>query len=75
MVAQRTITPAVVVNSESVVQEAVRLLATKRTAQRWICEACGMIHTGTAPAACESCGKATALVQRAELHRELNSRW
>lgn len=74
MIAQRTGTP-VVQNGQAAVQEAMRLLATGTTAQRWVCEICGMIHTGTAPIECDSCGATTALIQQAELHREMNSHW
>ena len=76
MIAQRTITiTSVVQNSQDAVQEAMRLLVTRTTAQRWVCEVCGMVHTGAAPKECDSCGATTALVQQAELHREMNSRW
>jgi rubrerythrin len=76
MIAQRTITTtSVVQNSQTAVQEAMRLLVTRTTAQRWVCEVCGMVHTGTTPHECDSCGTTTALVQQAELHREMNSRW
>jgi rubrerythrin len=76
MIAQRTITTtSVVQNSQAAVQEAMRLLVTRTTPQRWVCEVCGMVHTGAAPHECDSCGTTTALVQQAELHREMNSRW
>ena len=75
MIAQKTGTTAVVQNCHAAVQEAMRLLATRTTAQRWVCEVCGMVHTGAAPKECDSCGATTALVQQAELHRELHSRW
>ena len=75
MIAQRTSTTSVVQNGQAAVQEALRLLATRTTAHHWICEVCGMVHTGAAPIECDSCGATTALVQQAELHREMNSRW
>ena len=76
MIAQgTTTTTSVVQNSQLAVQEAMRLLATRTTPQRWVCEVCGMVHTGTAPTECDSCGTTTALVQKAELHREMHSRW
>ena len=75
MIAQRTSTTSVVQNGQAAVQEAMRLLAARTTAQHWICEVCGMVHTGAAPRECDSCGVTTALVQQAELHREMNSRW
>ena len=75
MIAQRTIATSVVQNGQTAVQEAMRLLAARTTAQRWVCEVCGMVHTGAAPIECDSCGATTALLQLAELHREMNSRW
>jgi len=74
MIAQRTSTTSVVPNGQAAVQEAMRLLATRTTAQHWV-EVCGMVHTGAAPIECDSCGATTALVQQTELHREMNSRW
>jgi rubrerythrin len=67
-------TTSVMHNREAAVQAAMSLLATRR-AQRWVCEVCGMLHTGIAPEVCGSCGVGDALVQQAELHREMNSRW
>jgi rubrerythrin len=74
MIAQRTGTP-VVQNGQEAVQEAMRLLAAGTTAQRWVCEICGMVHAGTVPIECDSCGATAALTQQAELHREMNSHW
>ena len=74
MIAQRT-TAFVVQNDETAVQEAMRLLSQKTEVQRWVCEVCGMVHTGAAPGACDSCGVATALVQQADTRLEMNSRW
>ena len=75
MIAQRTSTTSVVQNGQAAVQEAMRLLAARTTAQHWVCEVCGMVHTGAAPEECDSCGTTTALVLQPELHREMNSRW
>ena len=76
MIAQRTITSTFKVgNNTAVVEEAMRLLAKKTTASRWVCERCGMIHTGTVPDACDSCGSTASLVEQAALHREMHSRW
>jgi rubrerythrin len=76
MIAQKTNTTRGVAKSNgAAVQEAMNVLArTRVTVRRWVCEVCGMVHTGTAPDACESCG-ATALVQQPDLHREMSSRW
>ncbi|HVB62306.1 MAG TPA: hypothetical protein VNE61_14015 [Ktedonobacteraceae bacterium] len=62
-------------NREAAVAEAMRLLSQPALAQRWVCEVCGMVHTGSAPDACESCGARHTLTQQTATHRELNSRW
>ncbi len=66
-------------NHEAILQEAMFVLEQhhpRRTAvQRWVCEVCGMIHTGAAPQACDSCGNDVSLVQKADFHREMSSRW
>ncbi len=57
------------------VQEAMNVLANTRiSVRRWVCEVCGMVHTGVAPHRCESCG-VSALVQQPDLHREMSSHW
>ena len=60
MIAQRKLTnKAVVKSDDAAVQAAVSLLTRRPTtiSYRWICESCGMVHSGSAPARCESCGK------------------
>lgn len=74
------ITPKAGINSkDATIQEAIKVLsqyqARKTIVQRWVCEICGMIHTGVVPDACESCGAPTSLVQLEEWPREMNSRW
>jgi rubrerythrin len=44
-------------------------------AQHWVCEVCGMPHSGESPAACDSCGRADALTLQPVEHRELFNRW
>ena len=60
-----------------VVQEAMTILqqfrTTRMTAQRWVCEVCGMIHNEKS-ATCESCG-ASHLVQFNDTRHEIGSRW
>jgi rubrerythrin len=41
---------------------------------RWDCEVCGMIHLGSAPETCESCGS-TILAQHSDIHCEMNNHW
>jgi len=74
MVAQNTITSKTIVhNNNSVIDEAVRVASTgkKIGPQRWVCEVCGMVHTGTRPVACDSCGASTAIVQKPDQHIEM----
>jgi rubrerythrin len=77
MIAQRTRTNTVVVTSDdATVQAAVTLLTRNRPVMllRWECEVCGMVHTGSKPNACESCGKEGSLVHRPDVRYEVNSR-
>ena len=75
MIAQKTtITGNIVQDNDAAVREAMRLLSSQPSTQRWVCEVCGMIHTVTAPDECDSCG-APALVQYHDFSREMNSRW
>ena len=75
MIAQKTtITGNIVQGNDAAVREAMRLLSSQPSTQRWVCEVCGMIHTVTAPDECDSCG-APALVQYHDFSREMNSRW
>ncbi len=79
MAIQRTRTAAIEAASDvAAIQEAVRVLeqlhSRKMALRRWVCEACGMIHTGSAPQACESCG-ATSLAHLADFRTEIGSRW
>jgi rubrerythrin len=76
MVAQKIMTTDIVVKSNgAAVQEATRILATKKAVRRWACEVCGMIHTSSAPTACECCGATVSPVQETDVRREINSRW
>ena len=79
MLTWRTETDRVSHGENPVIQEAVTVLnlyqAHRTIAQHWVCEVCGMIHTGSVPDACESCGSTTAIVQLQDLRREINSRW
>ncbi|HLX57800.1 MAG TPA: hypothetical protein VKR83_12310 [Ktedonobacteraceae bacterium] len=68
---------AVVKSDDATVQAAVMLLMRRPTtiSYRWICETCGMIHAGSAPAHCESCGKEVTLAHETDLPREMGTRW
>lgn len=74
MIAQRTKTNNVVEMSDvATVQAAVKLLTRKPVMlYRWECEVCGMVHTGSLPTACDSCGKEGPLVHRPDMHLEMH---
>ena len=76
MIAQRTKTNnAVVTSNDAPVQTAVKLFSQNRAIilYRWECEVCGMVHTGTMPTLCESCGKEGSLVHQPDLHQEMTT--
>ncbi len=78
MIAQRKNTnDAVEMSDDATVQAAITLLSRRPTplSYRWICETCGMVHPGSAPSACESCGSTVALAHRDDISREMGSRW
>lgn len=64
------------ISHEGMVQAALALLNQQPVAalSRWDCEVCGMIHMGTKPLECDSCGS-TALCQQADIRREMNNHW
>ena len=76
MIAQRTKTNnAVVTSKDATVQAAVELFSQNRAIMlyRWECEVCGMVHTGTMPVSCDSCGKEGSLVHQPDLHQEMTN--
>lgn len=78
MIAQRKLTNDVVeLSDEATVQAAVSLLSRQPTllSQRWLCETCGMIHTGSMPDSCDSCGGSVALAHKDAVCREMGSHW
>ncbi len=78
MITDRRKTATIVTtHDKAIVEEAMRLLQqgrpTRTAVQRWVCEACGMVHTGSAIEACDSCGKTTTLVRQPDFHIEMRS--
>lgn len=69
-----TTTTAATRDHRSAVQEAVRVLQMTTTVWRWVCEVCGMMHSGSALSACDSCGVDGALVAESNFNREMGSR-
>jgi rubrerythrin len=63
-------------DKEGTVQAVLALLSQRQPVSipRWVCDVCGMIHTGATPLACESCGN-ELLTQQSDLHCEMNSHW
>jgi rubrerythrin len=74
---RRKMTAVVTTHDKVIVEEAMWLLQqgrpTSTAVQRWVCEACGMIHTGSTVEACDSCGRTTALVRQPDFHIEMRS--
>lgn len=75
MIAQKSLPAYSPSQHKAAVAEAMRLLSQPAPEQRWVCEVCGMVHTGSAPAACDSCGASGSLTRQAAIHREIHSRW
>ncbi len=76
MIAQRTkANNAVVTGNDATVQTAVNLFTQNRAIMlyRWECEICGMVHTGSMPTRCDSCGKEESLVHQPDLHQEMTA--
>ena len=74
MIAQRTKTNnAVVTSKDATVQTVLKPFSQNRAIMvyRWECEVCGMVHTGSMPTACDSCGKERSLVYQPDLHQEM----
>lgn len=77
MIAQRNINQnAMEINEKGTMQAILAALSQKPMAHtpRWDCEVCGMIHLGSMPLACDSCGS-KLLVCQSHIHREMNSHW
>lgn len=64
------------INHEEMVQAVLALLNQRQiqAISRWDCEVCGMIHRGTRPLECESCGH-LVLGQQGDIHCEMNNHW
>ncbi len=76
MIAQKTkINNAVVTSNGATVQTAAKLLNQGKAVMvyRWECEVCGMVHTGSMPASCDSCGKEGSLVHQPDMHQEIRN--
>jgi rubrerythrin len=74
MITQRKITTGTITDNSAAVQEALHILSEQRPTYRWVCEVCGMLHTGSAPTACDSCGSPDAIVQEQSQRREMSGR-
>ncbi len=67
---------SVKINQDSTVQAALAFLRQRQpvSVSRWSCEVCGMIHMGTMPLQCDSCGHETLIHQPAS-PSEINNHW
>ena len=77
MIAQRKHTNDVVeMSDEATVQAAVMFLNRRPTliSYRWTCQTCGMIHTVSSPATCESCGGSLEIARQEDICREMGGR-
>lgn len=77
MIAQRiTSHNPIEINQEGTLKAVLALLNHRQpvSVPRWVCEGCGMIHMGTMPRECDSCGNET-LIQQADIHCEMNNHW
>lgn len=78
MIAQgKSTNDAVDLSDVATVQAAMELLSRRPTlfSYRWVCEICGMIHAGSTPSSCESCGGPVSLAHPNDIPREMGSRW
>jgi len=72
MIAQRTFAP-----KNDILQEVAQVLDEHQMmdTSHWACEVCGMLHTGSSPDSCESCGSSDAFAEMHDEHTEIGSRW
>jgi rubrerythrin len=68
-------TPSVLREAVAIFQQYESAHTTQKEPYRWVCEGCGMPHSGKAPLACESCGRTDALVSDYYLPTEMFRRW
>ncbi len=73
MITQRTSTSGTSTDNSAAVQEAIYILSEKRPIYHWVCEVCGMLHSGSIPTACDSCGSSHAIVPQQDQRREMSS--
>ncbi len=77
MIAQRIVTTrALPQHNKTLQRDTLRPLTPEAAVvvQRWVCEICGMVHTGNQPHACDGCGVTHALVQQREIRQEISHR-
>lgn len=77
MVAQRIYTNEAVHMSEEATVQTITQSFSRQPAlltYRWVCETCGMIHSGSAPTSCESCGNDLSHSHQNEIRCEMGSR-
>lgn len=74
MIAQRaTSYNSMEIDEPITMQTVFALLKQSVSIARWDCAVCGMIHRGSLPVQCDSCGS-HALTQQSDIHREMNNR-
>ena len=72
MIAQRTFT-----TKSNILHEAAQVVEQHSWSDtaHWACEVCGMLHTGSSPDSCESCGATDTFTALEDESTEIGSRW
>ena len=75
MIAQRTLT-----TTNTILHEAAKVLnqyhaSRVSSASQWACENCGMLHHGSFPDSCDSCGVSDTFTKLQNERTEIGSRW
>lgn len=49
--------------------------SSKQESHHWVCEVCGLPYCGSAPVACDGCGRSDALISHETPRAEMFHRW
>ncbi len=69
-------------HTSNALNEAVKVLhhyetqsVSKQESHHWVCEICGLPHSGSAPSACDGCGRSDTLISSETPRAEMFRRW